>query len=131
MSRTASGITWVAGACTLLALALLLPRVAASSSDGVREIHLVARDMTYYVDGRRESNPTLRVARGKHVRIRLTNNDPGMSHDFSIRAWKKGSGLTVHREEAVVEFTAPREAGETTYACTPHGEMMRGTIRVE
>ena len=50
-----------------------------------------------------------------------------MSHDFSIRAWK-GSGLTVHREEAVVEFTAPREAGETTYACTPHGEMMRGTI---
>jgi hypothetical protein len=92
MSRTASGITWVAGACTLVVLALLLPRVAASSSDGVREIHLVARDMTYYVDGRPESNPTLRVARGEHVRIRLTNNDPGMSHDFSIRAWNKGSG---------------------------------------
>jgi plastocyanin len=131
MSRTASGITWISGAGTLILLALLLPRIAASSSDAVREIRVVARDMTYYIDGQRESNPTLRVARGEHVRIRLINNDPGMSHDFSIRAWNKGTALTVHREEAVIEFTAPRESGETAYACTPHGEMMRGTIRVE
>lgn len=87
--------------------------------------------MTYYVDGQRESNPTLRVARGEHVRIRLRNDDPGMSHDFAIRAWHKGTAVTRHLENAVVEFTAPGVPGETGYSCTPHGEMMRGTIRVE
>jgi plastocyanin len=30
-----------------------------------------------------------------------------------------------------VEFRAPDRAGEETYACTPHSELMRGTIRVE
>jgi plastocyanin len=131
MSRKASRMTWIAAGATLILLVIILPRVVSSNSDRVREIHLVARDMTYYVDGQNEPNPTLQVARGERVRVRLINRDPGMSHDFSVRTWNKGTSLIVNGEQAVIEFTAPDTAGEAAYACTPHGEMMRGTIRVE
>ena len=131
MSRKASRVTWIAAGATLLLLVIILPRVASSNSDRVREIHLVARDMTYYIEGQDQANPTLAVSRGERVRIRLINRDPGMSHDFSVRTWNKGTSLIVNGEQAVIEFTAPDQAGEAAYACTPHGEMMRGTIRVE
>ena len=115
----------------MIALAVILPRVVSSSSDGVREIHLVARDMTYYLEGQHDPNPTLHISRGEHVRIRLSNRDPGMSHDFGVRAWKKGTGLIVGSGDAVVELRAPRVPGDIVYSCTPHGEMMRGTIHIE
>jgi plastocyanin len=113
------------------AAAAILPRIAWSSSAGVREIHLVVRDMTYYAEGQDAPNPTLHVRRGEPVRILLRNEDAGMSHDFAIRAWNRGTGVIEGRGDAAVEFTAPDAPGEETYACTPHGEMMRGTIRVE
>jgi plastocyanin len=120
-------IVLVAGA----AAAAILPRIARSSSSGAREIHLVVRDMTYYLEGQDTPNPTLHVRRGEPVRILLRNEDAGMSHDFAIRAWNRGTGVIEGRGDAAVEFTAPDAPGEETYACTPHGEMMRGTIRVE
>jgi plastocyanin len=131
MSETKSRFAWTCGAATLIALALFIPHVASSSAGAVREIHLVARDMTYYVDGQTEPNPTLRVSRGERVRIRLSNQDRGFSHDFGVPTWKKGTALIKDAGEAVVELTAPMVAGDAAYACTPHGEMMRGTIRVE
>ena len=131
MSRTTFRFAWTAGGATLFAFAVILPRVVSSSSDPVREIHLVARDMTYYLDGQNDPNPTLHISRGEHVRIRLSNRDPGMSHDFGVRAWKKGTRLIDGPGDAVVEFTAPAVPGDAAYACTPHGEMMRGTIRIE
>jgi hypothetical protein len=131
MSRAAFRFAWTAGGATLFALAVIVPRVVSSGSDSVREIHLVARDMTYYLDGRNDPNPMLHVSRGEHVRIRLSNRDPGMSHDFGVRAWKKNTGLIGAPADAVVEFTAPDVPGDAAYACTPHGQMMRGTIRIE
>jgi plastocyanin len=131
MSRAASRVTWIAAGAALVILAITLPRAAPSNPDRVREIHLVVRDMTYYVDGQNGSNPTLRLSRGERVRVRLINRDPGMSHDFSVRSWNTGTSLIANGEQAVLEFTAPDTPGETAYACTPHGEMMRGTIRVE
>jgi plastocyanin len=131
MSRKASRVTWIAAGATLLLLVIILAPVASSNSERVREIHLVARDMTYYIEGQNQANPTLAVSRGERVRVRLINRDPGMSHDFSVRTWNKGTSLIVSGEQAVIEFTAPDKAGEAAYACTPHGEMMRGTIRVE
>ncbi len=116
---------------TLIGLSVFIPHVASSSADAVREIHLVARDMTYYGYGQDEPNPTLRVSRGERVRIRLTNRDQGMTHDFGVPAWKKGTALIKDAGEAVVELTAPQVAGDAAYSCTPHGELMRGTIRVE
>ena len=50
---------------------------------------------------------------------------------LAIRAWNTGTGIVNGRGEAAVEFRAPVTPGEEAYACTPHGEMMRGTIRVE
>jgi len=131
MSQAKFRFVWTVGGATLIALAVILPRVVSSSSDRVREIHLVARDMTYYLDGQNNPNPTLQISRGERVRIRLSNRDPGMSHDFGVRAWKKGTGLIEGPGDAVVEFTAPDVPGDASYACTPHGEMMRGTIRIE
>lgn len=129
-SRIAFGfaVAMLLGAGTVAAI---LPRPASSGAGGVREIRLVVRDMTYYIDGGGEANPTLLVRRGERVRIRLRNEDAGMTHDFTVRAWEAETRLIDGRGEAVVDFRAPDRAGEETYACTPHGEMMRGTIRVE
>jgi hypothetical protein len=131
MSRTKKRVAFTVFVTVMIALTLAatLPRVASSSS--VREIHLVARDMAYYLDGQGEPNPTLVVGRGERVRIRLTNVDIGMSHDFAVGAWKKATGIINGIGEAAIELRAPRAAGAETYACTPHGEMMRGTMRVE
>ena len=131
MSRAAFRFAWTAGGATLFALAVIVPRVVSSSSDSVREIHLVARDMTYYLDGQDDPNPTLHMSRGERVRIRLSNRDPGMSHDFGVLAWKKGTRLIEAPADAVVDLTAPDVPGDAAYACTPHGQMMRGTIRIE
>lgn len=133
MSRTRKQVAFTVGVTVLLgvALAAILPRVASSSSGGVREIHLVARDMAFYLDGQGDPNPTLVVRRGEQVRILLQNLDAGMSHDFGVRAWKKGTGVINGLGEAAIELRAPLAAAAETYACTPHGEMMRGTIRVE
>jgi plastocyanin len=132
MSRTRKRVAFTVLVTALLGLTLaaILPRVA-SSSAAVREIRLVARDMAYYLDGQGAPNPTLVIGRGERVRIVLTNQDLGMSHDFGVPAWKTGTALVNGLGEAAIELRAPRAAGTETYACTPHGEMMRGTIRVE
>jgi hypothetical protein len=133
MSRTKKRVAFTVTVTVLigLALAATLPRVASTDAGGVREIHLVARDMAFYLDGQGDPNPTLVLRRGERVRILLRNADPGMSHDFAVRAWKKGTGVINGVGEAAIDFRAPRAAGSEAYACTPHGEMMRGTIRVE
>ena len=131
MTKAKSRSAWIAGLASVVALAAILPHVVSSSTGEAREIHLVVRDMTYYLAGEDVPNPTLRVRTGERIRIRLTNRDAGMSHDFGIRDWKRGTGLIAGTGEAAVEFVAPRAPGEATYACTPHGEMMRGTIHVE
>jgi plastocyanin len=124
-------VAWTTAAAALIAVAAIVPRVRSSDADAVHDIRLVARDMAYYLDGQQEPNPTLRISRGERVRIRLINRDPGMTHDFGVRAWNAGTRLIATQQEAVVEFTAPVQSGDASYACTPHGEMMRGTIRVE
>jgi plastocyanin len=136
MSRTARPAS-IAGILTLavfgcMALALFMPqRAAKTGADEIRTIHLAVRDMTYYVEGQNASNPTLRVRRGEHVRIIVSNHDVGMKHDFGVDAWRKRTGLIDGVGEVTVEFSAPATAGESVYSCTPHGAMMHGTIRVE
>jgi len=128
--RMAGGIV-VAMILGVATIAAILPRIPPSSADGVREIKLVARNMTYYVEGRAEPNPTLHVRRGERVRIVLQNEDKGMSHDFAIRAWNAATRPIDGPGEASIEFRAPDVALEATYACKPHGQMMRGIVRVE
>ena len=41
------------------------------------------------------------------------------------------AAVPVDGETPLVNIKVPREAGSTTYACTPHAEKMRGTILIQ
>jgi plastocyanin len=103
----------------------------ASRGAGPREIRLVARDMTFFVDGDDAPNPTLKLRAGEQVRVTLRNEDAGMSHDFVVTAWHVGSRLLDGRGEAAVVFRVPATTGRHEYSCTPHSATMRGAIEVE
>jgi hypothetical protein len=119
-------------ALLIAAAAAIVARAAVvRSTAGVREIRLVARGMAFYIDGGNEPNPVLRIARGERVRIVLRNDDPGMFHDFAVRGWKLGTRRVEYGAEAAVELRVPDAAGIESYGCTPHGGMMRGTLRIE
>jgi FtsP/CotA-like multicopper oxidase with cupredoxin domain len=114
-----------------LAGAATIPILARSRVPAVRELHLVARGMTFYADGLETPNPTLRVRRGERLRIFLRNEDSGMAHGLGIRAWDAGTPLLRGMDEAVLDVRVPDSAGQAVYSCTPHAAMMRGTIIVE
>jgi plastocyanin len=127
-------------ACLILVIfgaAALVPRVAGRALAGVesgapaREIHLVVKDMTFYVEGDTTPNPTLRARAGEHVRLVLRNTDPGMVHDFTIQSWSVGTRLLKGKGEDSIEFTVPNTRGAHVYSCTPHSAMMGGTIEVQ
>src|SRR6185436_12699588 len=87
-----------------------------------REVRIVVRDMTYYVDGSSEANPTIRMRQGETVRFVLRNEDAGMKHDFVVADWDKATGLIAGKREAAVVVHAPSLPGRATYHCTPHEE---------
>jgi plastocyanin len=119
----------------LIGLAVV-PRLAgdvlkgADNDSPVREIQLVARDMTFYIDGQDGPNPTLYARPGERIRITLRNTDVGMSHDFVIRSWRVNTRLLKGKGVDRIEFTVPQTRGSHAYSCTPHAEMMGGTIVV-
>lgn len=105
---------------------------SARPPQGPREIRIVARNMTFYLQGDKTPNPTLRVRAGEEVRLILTNEEPGIDHDFAIRPWKVGTKLLKGNGEDAITFRVPGTAGaEIAYICTPHFGMMRGTILIE
>ena len=127
-------VLWAIGPALLLgvaAVAAVVPREFAPGAGGIREIRLVARDMSFYLEGQTDPNPVLLLQRGERVRLVLRNEDAGMSHDVAVRAWSAGTPVVQGRGQSAVELRAPDSPGDAVYACTPHGEMMRGTIRVE
>jgi plastocyanin len=135
MSHTAR-LASVVGTITLVATAgllgaLLISERASTSAGEVRVIHLVAHNMTYHIAGRTDPNPALHLRRNERVRIIVTNQDAGMKHDFGIDAWQTRTSLIDGIGEAQLELVAPSVAGEAVYSCSPHGMLMRGTIRVE
>jgi hypothetical protein len=129
-ARSFGLIAVVAG--LIAAGAALLPTVASSgASEAPRELRLVVRDMTFYVEGQDAPNPTLRFRAGEEVRLVLKNDDAGMEHDFAIRGWNVRTKLLDGKGEDAVVFRVPSARGQQNYACTPHSEMMRGAIEVE
>lgn len=95
-----------------------------------REIHLVGRNTTFYVEGSADANPTLRVKPGESIRIVFRNAEAGMRHDFTIPDWGVESSVVAGVGETAVSFKAP-ERGRAEYHCTPHATVMKGTIAVE
>jgi Plastocyanin len=122
----------------LIAVAALVigPRLAGDALNAdddaspARVINLVARDMTFYVAGAPEPNPTIHARAGERIRLVLNNTDGGMSHDFAIRSWRVATSVLKGKGEVSVEFTVPVARGSYTYSCTPHAEMMFGTLIV-
>lgn len=109
----------------------LLPMLASSDLDKVREVRIVVRDMTFYLDGARDPNPTLTFRAGEQVRLVLKNEDTGLNHDFSVPSWDTKTKVLEGRGEDAIVFTVPKQKGTDVYTCTPHADMMRGTIRIE
>ena len=105
--------------------------VLSARGPAAREIRLVARDMTFYVEGQADPNPTLRIRAGETVRLILRNEDEGMRHDFAIPEWGAVTRRLEAGEEAAITFRAPARPGPQPYNCRPHSKTMRGTILVE
>lgn len=121
------GVVLLAAVC----LTALLPIIGSSRESDVREVRLVARDMTYYVDGQMEPNPTLKFRAGERVKVVLRNEDEGMEHDFTVRAWQVGVPIIDGKGSDAVTFTVPHLRGSHSYSCTPHSSSMRGVIEIE
>ena len=95
-----------------------------------REIHLVGRNTTFYLEGSADPNPILQVRAGESIRIVFRNSDAGMRHDFTIPDWNIESNVVAGIGETSVTFRVP-ERGRAEYNCTPHATVMKGTIVVE
>jgi plastocyanin len=124
------GIASAAALVPLMGSVGVVARGGPGSESSPREIQLVVRDMTYYVDGQDEPNPTLQARPGERIRLILRNTDGGMSHDFTIQEWKVRTRVLKGKGQAAVEFTVPEALGSHEYRCTPHAAMMSGTIVV-
>ena len=113
-------------------VAALFCAIALSARDSqAREIRIVARGMTFYLDGGTEPNPVLRVRRGEYVRIVFRNEDAGMKHDFTVPGWGVETKALSGRGETSISFRVPEAADAGVYACTPHARSMRGTLALE
>jgi plastocyanin len=128
--RAALLLVIVVGALVVVPLVTGGVLSGAANDPSVREIHLVARDMTFYVDGQDAPNPTLYARPGERIRIILRNTDAGMSHDFAVRSWSVNTRLLKGKAQDSIEFTVPDTRGAHAYSCSPHAEMMGGTILV-
>ena len=120
----------------ILAAALLLPLIASTRENmaaaaDARDLLIVARGMTYYVDGGDRPNPSLQFKAGERIRLTFRNEDAGMEHDFAIPDWQLATKRLAGKGEDVVEFRVPGDGGSGRYACTPHSEMMNGQVIVE
>lgn len=117
-------------AVVVVLVAALLPIIGASG-EHAREIRLVARDMTFYVEGQSQPNPTLKFRAGERVKLVLRNEDAGMQHDFNVRGWDVTTGIIDGKGEESVTFRVPLLRGSQIYSCTPHPSSMRGAIEIE
>ena len=121
----------VVGALVMLAVGgVALAKKNGSGSDAV-EVRLVVRDMAYFVEGASERNPTLRVPRGARLRLVLTNDDPGYSHNLVVSALAIDMPLLTRGHSQTVDVTVPDAPGVHQYSCAPHAQMMRGNIAIE
>lgn len=103
-------------------------------SRAVREIVIVAKDMTFIIDSLESSgaaNPTLTVKAGQKVTIVLRNDDPGMQHDLIIQGLQVQVRAVSYGQTTRLTFTVPRESGTYTYLCSFHPRSMRGAFVIE
>lgn len=129
--RTVRSKIWViTGVVFVVAAVMAMAAMGSTTRSGVREIALVARSMAFYADGGSAPNPVLHAQPGERLRITVTNDAPGMVHDFTIDTLAASTALLTAGQVASVEFTVPAKAGEYEYHCRPHALMMKGVLKV-
>lgn len=117
-------------AAGFLALRWLPLAAGPRETSNVRQLVLVVRDMTFYVEGDSTPNPTLRFTPGEQVRLFLRNEQSGVTHNFVISEWDVRSRELRGRGSDRIEFRVPLERGARRYQCMPHAAMMTGIIDV-
>ena len=130
--RSASGRirgALVAVVFAAVGLTALIPVVADPQTPS-REIVLVARDMTFYLDGSDVPNPMIVVKPGEDIRFVVKNQDPGITHGFTVEALQTSIDRIQAGTAASLSFRAPAESGRHEYVCLPHALMMRGVLVV-
>lgn len=122
------------GTILLVALSVAIAAALAGASAGARaperQLTLVARDMGFFLAGGDQPNPTLRLAPGERVEVRLVNGEPGIRHDLLVE--EMGFEIPAFRDggERVAVLQAPAAPGRYEYVCSLHRGMMRGVIVV-
>ena len=117
----------------LLAVCLIVGTlIPVMSRTEAREIHLVVRDMAFYLaDDPRTANPTIIVSAGETVRIVIRNDERGIRHDFALPIADASTRTLEWSEQGEVTVTVPSQPGTYEYVCRPHRAMMRGVIKVQ
>ena len=116
-------------AVAMLSLLVLFPFAVATRTP-VREITLVARDMTFYVEGETTPNPTIWLTPGEEVQFSLHNADPGIAHNLAIMGWQLETARLETGASVTFRVRAPEDPTRQRYVCTPHRQMMGGLIVV-
>ena len=127
-AKTWTGAIVIAAAAALVVAAVV---TSAGAREEVREIRLVARAMSFYLDtDPATANPTLILRAGERVRIVLRNETPGIDHDLAANTL--GLDLTPVGVGQVTasELDVPDQRGRHEYVCRPHAAMMKGVIEV-
>ena len=117
-------------AVTSVAVLLLGALAVAVARPAPREITLVVRGMTFYLEGSDQPNPSIRVKAGERVRVVLRNEERGIHHDFAMPAAGAALNPIGWNESSDVTFVVPETPGTYDYWCRPHMLMMRGKIIV-
>jgi plastocyanin len=113
------------------ALAVALPLGARPATTTTpRTIVLVARQMAFHVEGASATNPTIELTAGERVRFVLRNEDHGIAHDLAVPSLGLAVAPVAGVSEHTLEMSVPDRPGAHEYRCTPHAQMMRGTLRV-
>ena len=120
-------VKWI----TITVVVLMLSALAAAlARPAPREVTLVARGMTFYLENGDLPNPTLTFKAGDRVRIVFKNQDRGIQHNFAVPSFKAELDPIGWNQSSDVVFDVPDNAGTYEYWCRPHMMMMRGTIIV-
>jgi plastocyanin len=128
MKKVPRRALFTAGLLVLGGLVALLPLMAQSRQP--REIRIVARQMTFYVEGSGPGNPVIRLKPGERVRLTFVNEDAGVDHDLAVPAWSLTTELLRGEGRTSMVFDAPQQAGKADYVCSRHVAMMTGTIEL-
>jgi plastocyanin len=127
-----TGTVPVLALLALLAIAVVAALIPLLADRGAapRDIVLVARGMAFYLKGSSTPNPPIEVTPGEALRITVRNEDPGITHAFSIAAVKASAPSIASGKSATVTLRAPSNTGRFDYLCPPHAQMMHGVFLV-